>query len=244
VTHQPPPLDGDRSYLVLLSGGLDSTVLTTDLLVSGATVQAVSIHYGQRHERELIAAAAVAAHLQVPYSPIELLALGSHLTSSLTGAAPVPHGHYADANMSSTVVPNRNAIMLMVAAGIAAARGLDAVVTAVHAGDHPVYPDCRPEFVAAANTAALLGTGGQVEIHAPYARITKEQIVQRGARVVAPFALTWSCYQGGDTHCGRCGTCVERAEAFAAAGVQDPTTYLDPDFWRTATERQAAEVTS
>jgi len=149
----------------------------------------------------------------------------------------VPDGHYAEDSMRLTVVPNRNAIMLTVGFGIAAARGLDAVATAVHGGDHFIYPDCRPGFASAFETmqkAALEGHG-DISLFTPFIHRSKADIVTIGAQYATPFADTWSCYKGGETHCGRCGTCVERREAFDIAGIPDPTTYADPDFWRAAT---------
>lgn len=222
--------------VVLLSGGLDSTALATQAVRDhGAdTVDALTVHYGQRHTRELAAATAVAEHLGIRHDIIDLSVLGRHLASALTPAShtgEVPHGHYAEPNMAATVVPNRNAILLMVATGVAAARSHTTVATAVHAGDHPVYPDCRPEFVAAANAAAHAGTGGQVTVTAPFVAMNKSDIVLLGASIDAPLHLSWSCYEGGQDHCGRCGTCVERAEAFHLAQVSDPTTYTDPHYW-------------
>lgn len=221
------------SVLVLLSGGLDSTVLASQVLADGDLVEAVSIHYGQRHARELDAAAAVAERLGVRHDVVDLQALRRHLTgSALTDDVPVPEGHYAEDSMRATVVPNRNAIMLAVAAGIAVARGIGRVVTAVHAGDHYVYPDCRPEFIDAMSAACVLGTAGfgDVRVDAPFVAMSKAGIVRVGERVGAPMGLSWSCYRGGDVHCGRCGTCVERVEAFRVAGVVDPTVYADTEF--------------
>ncbi len=215
--------------LVLLSGGLDSTVLAGHLLDHGDTITAVSVDYGQRHRRELDAAAAVAAHYQVDHTVIDLSGLGRMLGgSALTDPlVPVPLGHYADASMRSTVVPNRNAIMLMAAVGVASAHGLDRVAVAVHAGDHPVYPDCRPDFVRAAGEVARLATRGfgDVDVFAPFVNLDKTWIARRGVQIGAPIALTWSCYQGGTVHCGACGTCVERKEALHL--YDDPTVYAD-----------------
>src|SRR5579859_2666263 len=182
------------------------------MLASGVPVETVSIHYGQRHRRELAAAAAVARYYGVRHDVIDLGVLREHLTgSALTDDVDVPEGHYSAPSMAATVVPNRNMIMLAVAAGIAASRGHHRVATAVHAGDHPIYPDCRPSFITAASLAAQLGTAGygDVEITAPFVRISKTDIARLGARLAAPVHLSWSCYQGGAVHCGRCGTCVE-----------------------------------
>lgn len=227
------------SSVLLLSGGLDSTALAAAYVArhGSLALDAVGVDYGQRHARELDAAANVARALSIRFDVIDLRAVGAMLSSALTGNGPVPHGHYADDNMRATVVPNRNAILLNVAVGIAASRGHGAVLTAVHAGDHPVYPDCRPEFVAAASLAATKGTEGIGDVHitAPFVHMTKARVVATGAAVGAPFDLTWSCYEGGERHCGRCGTCVERAEAFAEAVVHDPTDYADADYWRRVT---------
>lgn len=225
--------------VVLLSGGLDSTALASELVdTEGAgAVYALGVNYGQRHARELLSANAVAAHLGIDFGVVDLRAVGSMLSSSLTTDTPVPHGHYADDNMRATVVPNRNAIMLSVAVGIASSRGHDAVATAVHAGDHPVYPDCRPEFIQALSYAAQVGTEGigNVRVIAPFVNLSKDEVLTTGQAVGAPYALTWSCYEGGELHCGRCGTCVERAEAFHLAGVEDPTDYADATFWQAVT---------
>ena len=144
----------------------------------------------------------------------------------------MPDGHYEEDSMRVTVVPNRNAIMLAVAFGVAAANDDQAVATAVHGGDHFIYPDCRPAFTEAFDTMqkAALDGYADVSLYAPFVHRTKADIVTQGALHDTPFAETWSCYKGGDTHCGRCGTCVERREAFHLADVMDPTIYADPDF--------------
>lgn len=213
-----------HATLVLLSGGMDSTALLAHVLAEHGAVEAVGVNYGQRHARELDAAAAVATHYGVRFDVVDLTGVTGFLASALTDHdAPLPEGHYADESMKATVVPGRNAIMLSVAAGIAASRGMDAVATAVHAGDHPIYPDCRPEFIAAIHDALLLATG--VGVRAPFVHKTKTEIARIGHDLGAPLGLTWSCYAGGDAHCGRCGTCVERIEAYRDSGVPDPTTY-------------------
>ncbi|ONH58384.1 7-cyano-7-deazaguanine synthase QueC [Frankia sp. CcI49] len=222
--------------LVLLSGGLDSSTLLAERAKENTARLALSVNYGQRHARELRAAADVAAHYRVPHLLLDLTGWGSLLAgSALTDeAVDVPHGHYAAESMRATVVPNRNATLLMAAAGVALAHGCDRVLTAVHAGDHPIYPDCRPEFIAAASEAAQRGTDSTVAVEAPYVHTSKADIARIAGLVGLPVALTWSCYEGGERHCGRCGTCVERAEALHLAGVPDPTSYVDPDFWRAA----------
>lgn len=216
-----------RRDLVLLSGGLDSSALLAQTRAGGGDVFALSVDYGQRHRRELDAAAAVAAHYGVHHAVIDLTGWGRLLTgSALTDpAVPVPHGHYAAPSMAATIVPNRNATLLCAAAGVALSWGCSRVLTAVHAGDHPVYPDCRPEFITALDIAVALGTDEQVRIDAPFVDVDKTEIARRAGRLGLPVALTWSCYEGGDVHCGQCGTCVERIEALTDAGVDDPTAY-------------------
>lgn len=139
----------------------------------------------------------------------------------------VPEGHYAAENMKSTVVPFRNGIMLSIAVGIAESNGLKKVLIANHGGDHTIYPDCRPEFIDAIDKAAQAGTFVDVQVSAPYTNITKADIARIGKRLGIDYAETWSCYKGGETHCGKCGTCVERKEALAEAGIEDHTKYLE-----------------
>lgn len=219
--------------VALLSGGMDSTTLIGHLRHAGHHVLAVSVDYGQRHARELDAATQVAEHYGLPHLTVDLTGLGKLLTgSALTDpAVTVPEGHYADESMRATVVPNRNAIMLMAAVGVAAARGYQQVATAVHAGDHPIYPDCRPEFIRNANWTAQAATAGygDVSIVAPFVDHDKTWIATRAVELGVPLHLTWSCYQGGTMHCGRCGTCVERRESLNLAGVADPTEYEATD---------------
>lgn len=222
---------------VICSGGLDSVSLAQKYAAEGSLARLISFDYGQRHRKELDFAAACAQRLGVPHLLIDLTSIGAALGgSALTDAVAVPDGHYAEETMRITVVPNRNAIMLAVAFGIAAARGDDAVATAVHGGDHFIYPDCRPGFVAAfaAMQHAALDGYADVALLTPFLQGDKARIVREGASHGTPFAETWSCYKGGALHCGRCGTCVERREAFDLAGIPDPTDYADPDFWRDA----------
>ncbi len=211
---------------LIYSGGLDSTVLLYHLRAEGHEVRCLGIDYGQRHRRELEAAAAICRRLGTEYRIANLGALRSLLGgSALTGEVPVPDGHYTEESMKQTVVPNRNMIMLAVAIGWAVSLQYDAVAYAAHAGDHTIYPDCRPEFADAMDRAAALCDWHPVRLLRPFIARTKADIVRLGAALGVPFEQTWSCYRGGEYHCGRCGTCVERREAFALAGVGDPTTY-------------------
>jgi 7-cyano-7-deazaguanine synthase len=215
--------------VAVLSGGLDSTVLVGHLLEHGHEVTALSVNYGQRHSRELRAAANVAEHYGIhhvvlPAPELATLLGGSALTSP---HVPVPDGHYAEDSMKATIVPNRNAILLSMAAGYAFAIGHNAIGFGAHAGDHPVYPDCRPGFVTALEAALVLGSDWPrgFSIHAPFLTVDKTEIVRIGRKLGAPLHLTWSCYKGGLLHCGTCGTCTERREAFELAGAPDPTRY-------------------
>ncbi|WP_170406275.1 7-cyano-7-deazaguanine synthase QueC [Ruegeria arenilitoris] len=227
--------------IVICSGGLDSVSLAHMVARDHQLTGLISFDYGQRHRKELDYAALCAQRLGVPHDIIDLRSVGAVLTgSALTDDVDVPDGHYAENSMRVTVVPNRNAIMLTVAFGAAAARGADAVATAVHGGDHFIYPDCRPTFTQAFETMQKHALDGyaDVSLFTPFVHRSKADIVTEGARVDTTFAQTWSCYKGGELHCGRCGTCVERREAFHLAGVADPTTYEDPDFWVAATAQK------
>lgn len=227
--------------IVICSGGLDSVALAHIIAAEGNLARLVSFDYGQRHRKELDFAAACAVRLSVPHDVIDLRPIGAALIgSALTDDIAVPDGHYAEESMRITVVPNRNAIMLTIAFGIAAARGNAAVATAVHGGDHFIYPDCRPAFTESFDTMQRAALDGYADVRlvTPFVRRTKADIVVDGAKHGTPFAETWSCYKGGEVHCGRCGTCVERREAFHLAGIVDPTVYADVDFWREAVARK------
>lgn len=227
--------------IVICSGGLDSVTLAHFVAAEHKLIGLISFDYGQRHRKEIDFAGECAErlgtkHLIVDISPIGALLSGSALTQ---GDVAVPDGHYAEDTMKITVVPNRNAIMLAIAYGIGAARGAEAVAAAVHSGDHFIYPDCRPAFIEAFQTMQHHALEGLAEItlHTPFVTRSKADIVAAGNALGVPFARTWSCYKGGDRHCGRCGTCVERQEAFAIAGVADPTEYEDSAFWQSAVAR-------
>ena len=212
--------------ICLFSGGLDSTVLLWHLLHQGHEVKCLSVNYGQRHAREVLSAKRIVQLTQVEHEVADLRSVSHLLTgSALTSDIEVPEGHYAEESMRQTVVPNRNMILLSVAIGGAVSTGSDAVAFACHAGDHTIYPDCRPEFTEAMRLAASLCDWRPVEVLAPFVDKTKAEIVKIGAQLGAPLEQTWSCYQGAKLHCGRCGTCVERREAFDLAGVPDPTEY-------------------
>ncbi len=213
--------------VALFSGGLDSTVLLYELLAAGDDLLALSVDYGQRHRVELEHAQRIAKVLNVQWEVADLsgithLIAGSSLTSEDVA---VPHGHYAAESMKQTVVPNRNMIMLSVAAGWAISQKADRVAYAAHGGDHAIYPDCRKEFTEALHNTLQLADWHQVSLYSPFVTLTKTELVRRGDLLNVDFSLTWSCYEGGDIHCGKCGTCVERKEAFQDAGVDDVTEY-------------------
>jgi 7-cyano-7-deazaguanine synthase len=232
--------------IVVCSGGLDSVSLAHRIADLEELVGLISFDYGQRHRKELDYAALCAKRLGVFHQIIDMTAVGAQLTgSALTDDIAVPDGHYAEETMRVTVVPNRNAIMLAIAFGVAAARKADAVAIAVHGGDHFIYPDCRPGFIDAFQLMQNHALDGyaSVKLLAPYVNGSKADIVTDGAQHGTPFSATWSCYKGGAKHCGRCGTCVERREAFHHAGIQDPTEYEDAEFWKAATASfQAQEI--
>jgi 7-cyano-7-deazaguanine synthase len=221
--------------IVIVSGGMDSVTLCYWLKEKypSATWHYLSFDYGQRHVKELAYATALAIKLGGQHDIVNLRYLGKLLSG--TGSvlvdqnSEVPEGHYAEESMRITVVPNRNSIMLSIAVGVAVAERAELVAAGMHAGDHFIYPDCRPEFVRLFNQAEHLANLGfwDGRITAPFVDMSKADIVRLGHELEVDYAETWSCYKGGHYHCGKCGTCVERIEAFELAGVEDPTKY-DP----------------
>ncbi|GCE45654.1 7-cyano-7-deazaguanine synthase [Thermosporothrix hazakensis] len=234
-----------RRAVLIVSGGMDSCVLSYYYAAAGFNLHLLSFDYGQRHLKELDYAKRYIEHLRQRYSSgpqaLEILhetielpiaRLSPNSTSALLNAdVEMPHGHYSDDNMKITVVPYRNPNMLLQAATVAWNEGASVIAYAAHAGDHSQYPDCRPAFVEAFNTMlARSMDDNTVTVEVPFMRFTKAQIARLGASLGVPFEQTWSCYEGGEQHCGLCGTCVERREAFLLAGVPDPTVYeREPD---------------
>lgn len=223
--------------VVVASGGMDSATLAWHYHARGDRLHLVGFDYGQRHRKELEHLAMIADRLDAPVAVVDLTSLTAHLHgSALTdpNRVDVPDGHYAQDTMRATVVPNRNAIMLAIATGIAVAEGAEVVATGVHAGDHFIYPDCRPAFFDPFADAMRAGNEGFTvdgfRLEAPFITMSKADIARYGGDLGVEYRLTWSCYKGGRVHCGRCGTCVERFEAFRLAGVDDPTSYEDTQF--------------
>ncbi len=218
---------------------MDSVTLAYLLAYEGFSLHLLSVNYGQRHLKELEYAKLCAKRLGAEFDVADISDIGRLLKgSALTDDVPVPHGHYAAPSMAITVVPNRNAIMLSIAYGVAVAEGAELVATGVHAGDHFVYPDCRPEFIeafGAMQKKAVEGFGDEsLRLYAPFVEWSKADIVATGDRLGVPYADTWSCYEGGEVHCGLCATCGERRASFVEAGVYDPTVYqVEPEeTWR------------
>lgn len=214
-----------KDSVIIVSGGMDSTTLLYDRRDEIAL--AISFDYGSNHNAREIAYAKIhCKRLGIEHITIPLDFMHKYFRSSLLeGADAIPEGHYAAENMKSTVVPFRNGIMLAVAAGVAESRNLTKLLIANHGGDHTIYPDCRPEFISAMDSATNAGTYVGVRVVAPYTNITKGDIARIGKKLGIDYAETWSCYKGGEKHCGKCGTCVERKEALAYAGIEDTTEY-------------------
>ncbi len=214
-----------KDTVLILSGGMDSVTLLYDQQERIAL--AVSFDYGANHNaREIPFAKLHCERLSIPHIIIPLNFMAKYFKSSLLeGSDAIPEGHYADDNMKSTVVPFRNGIMLSIAVGIAESNELKYVMMANHGGDHTIYPDCTPDFVDAFDQAAQAGTFVRVGLLSPFVDMTKADIARRGKELGIDYAETWSCYKGGEKHCGKCGTCVERKEALAEAGINDPTLY-------------------
>lgn len=214
-----------KDGIIVLSGGMDSVTMLYEF--ASEIKVAVSFDYGSKHNaKEIPFAALHCQRLGIQHIVIPLDFMTRYFKSSLLmGGEDIPEGNYDDENMKSTVVPFRNGIMLSVAAGLAESHGLKRLFIANHFGDHAIYPDCRAGFIKAMSEAVSEGTYEHIRIEAPYTGINKTDIAKRGAKLGINYAETWSCYKGGEKHCGKCGTCMERKEAFIEAGLTDPTIY-------------------
>ncbi len=213
--------------VAILSGGLDSTTsLYTALAEGHEVVEAISFNYGQKHVRELDKAADTCRRLGITHQIIDISNLMGLLRSALTNKdIEVPEGHYAEENMKATVVPNRNMIMISIAAGRAISLDAEILVLGVHQGDHTIYPDCRPEFIAAMDQALDIGNWETISLYTPFLDSDKTAVVKAGLELNVPFMDTWTCYKGLEKACGKCGSCVERREAFELNGAKDPLEY-------------------
>lgn len=222
-------MSASQPVVVLVSGGMDSVAALYEARTRWDVVGALSFHYGSKHnDREIPFAAWHCERWSIPHRTLALDFVGQLFKSDLlkTGGD-IPDGHYEEASMKRTVVPFRNGIMLAIAGGYAESIGATGLVIAAHSGDHAIYPDCREDFMAAMAEALRLGTYAGVEVLRPFIHLNKAAIARRGQALGVDFARTWSCYRGGEMHCGTCGTCVERREAFLHAGLEDPTVYRD-----------------
>jgi len=217
-----------KKAVVIYSGGMDSFTLLNDVVQEGrfGEVYALSFDYGQRHSKELAYAHAVCVDLQVPHKVVDITAMNALLQgSSLTSDIAVPEGHYEEESMKDTVVPNRNMILLSLAVGYAVSIGAEVVFYGAHGGDHAIYPDCRPEFVAAMNEVTQIANYLPVTIATPYMHLDKGGIAKRGVELGLDYGKSWTCYNGREKACGKCGACQERLEAMAKAGIVDPLEY-------------------
>jgi 7-cyano-7-deazaguanine synthase len=215
--------------IIILSGGMDSTTLLYRIIAEKKEVYALSFNYGQKHSKELLVAHQTTEKLHIPHKVLNLSLLqqsGIFGDSSLTSDVPVPEGYYTDESMKSTVVPNRNMLMLSIAIAYAISIRAEAVYYGAHAGDHAIYPDCRPTFVEKMQEVAKYCHYYPIDIRVPYLNQTKGDIVADGMKLGVDYSLTWTCYKGGERSCGKCGSCQERLEAFAQNGIKDPLEYI------------------
>ena len=213
-----------KKGIIILSGGLDSTVLLHDIVAKKKyDIEAISFEYGQKHSREIECAAWQAKKVGVPHSIIQLPFINEVFSSALLQSGKsIPHGHYESETMKETVVPNRNMILLSIAAGVAISKKRNTIFYGAHSGDHAIYPDCREDFVHAMQRVFLLCDWEKIELEVPFLHLKKDDIVKKGKELQVDFSHTWTCYTGGEMPCEKCGSCVERAEAFAKNNLFDP----------------------
>jgi 7-cyano-7-deazaguanine synthase len=215
-----------NKVVVIYSGGMDSFTVLNRALHDGKEVYALTFDYGQRHVKEIEYASKVCKSLKVKHKVIDISAINQLLAgSSLTDNIDIPQGHYEADSMKSTVVPNRNMILLSLAVGYAVSVGASQVYYGAHSGDHAIYPDCRPEFVMKMNDVCKIANYESVEIFSPYLTVTKSDILTDGLKMGLSYEQTWTCYNGREKACGKCGACQERLEAFSDNNVTDPLDY-------------------
>ena len=212
--------------VVIYSGGMDSFTILNKAKQEGYELYALTFDYGQKHKKEIEYASRVCAELGIDHRIIDITAINQLLqSSSLTSAKDIPEGHYADDNMKSTMVPNRNMILLSLAIGYAVDIGASKVFYGAHSGDHAIYPDCRPEFVEAMNAVSKIANYEPVEIVTPYLKGDKISILADGLAMGLDYGKSWTCYNGREKACGTCGSCDERLEAFRLNNAKDPLAY-------------------
>ncbi|CUS48800.1 MAG: 7-cyano-7-deazaguanine synthase QueC [Idiomarinaceae bacterium HL-53] len=218
--------DAKNALVVIYSGGMDSFTVLNKAVATGKAVYALSFNYGQRHKKELEYAVNVCKKLGISHKVVDISAINSLLAgSSLTDDIDVPDAEYAESNMKSTVVPNRNMILLSLAIGYAVSIQAQEVWYGAHSGDHAIYPDCRPEFVEAMNQVSLIANYEPIPVISPYLYQSKSEILADGIAMGLDYAQTWTCYNGRDKACGRCSACRERLQAFAENQLTDPLAY-------------------
>ncbi len=215
-----------QKVVVIFSGGMDSFTVLNHAVKQGLQVYALSFDYGQRHKKELDYAARACQSLGVAHKIVDISAINQLIGgSSLTSDIEVAEGHYEEDSMKTTVVPNRNMILLSMAVGYAVSIDANKVYYGAHSGDHAIYPDCRPEFVHKMNEVCAIANYEAVEIVTPYLEVSKTAILTAGLAMGLDYSQTWTCYNGREKACGKCGACQERLEAFADNGVTDPLAY-------------------
>ena len=220
------PLSTAEKAVVVYSGGMDSFTVLHKAKLENQALYAVSFDYGQRHSKELKVAAAVCASMGIEHKVVDITSINQLISgSSLTSDIDVPEGHYEEPSMQQTVVPNRNMILLSLAVGYAVSIGAQRVYYGAHSGDHAIYPDCRPEFVEKMNAVCQIANYEAVEIVTPFLHNSKIDILRAGLAMKLDYSTTWTCYNGREKACGKCGACQERLEAFELNGVQDPLEY-------------------
>ncbi len=222
---------GEKKVIIILSGGMDSTTLLYEMFSTYSQVEAISFNYGQRHKKELEAASKTCKKLGIPHKIVDITCINELVQgSALTSDIDVPEGHYEEENMKATVVPNRNMILASMAIGYAVSKDFDAVALGVHAGDHAIYPDCRPLFVDALRVIARVANYKEIEVMTPYLYLDKTKIIARGQNFNVDYSNTWTCYKGKEKACGKCGSCQERMEAFTNNHLIDPLDYEERNY--------------
>ncbi|GLX86400.1 7-cyano-7-deazaguanine synthase [Thalassotalea loyana] len=215
-----------EKVVVIYSGGMDSFTVLNRALRDGKEVYALTFDYGQKHVKEIDYARAVCQELNIEHKVIDITAINQLLAgSSLTDDIEIPEGHYEEESMKSTVVPNRNMILLSLAVGYAVSKEASQVYYGAHSGDHAIYPDCRPEFVQKMSDVCQIANYEPVTIYCPYLDNDKIEILTDGLKMGLDYGKSWTCYNGREEACGKCGACQERLEAFEKNNVTDPLPY-------------------